>query len=83
MIMRKKVSTLLDETLFRRLKLEAVRQGKQISSMVGEALEQYLSERPVPHSGRGIVAESWGVLPLSPREVKRILDQTEDVLDAG
>lgn len=41
---RKKVSTILDEHLFRRAKLEAARQGKQLSTILGDALDRYLSE---------------------------------------
>ena len=38
--MRQKVSTLLEEALFRRAKLMAVRKGMQISEILGEALRR-------------------------------------------
>jgi hypothetical protein len=39
---RRKVSTLLDEHLFRRAKLGSLRQRKQVSEILGEALQRYL-----------------------------------------
>ncbi len=63
--MRKKVSTLLDETLYRRAKLESVVRGKQISEIIGEALEKYLDERKVPgEPGRDFVKSQAS--PLRP-----------------
>lgn len=80
--MRRKVSTLLEEALFRRAKLEAVRQGKQISEIVGEALELYLTEKKSPHGMGGVVAASWGVLSLDKEQVKRLLEEEEALFDA-
>jgi hypothetical protein len=78
---RRKVSTLLDEHLFRRAKLESVRQGKQVSEVIGEALERYLA-----HAGgrptTGVVAEMWGILKLDRRQVDRLIADEGDVLDA-
>ena len=37
--MRQKISTLIDPGLYRRVKLEAVKTNRQISEIVGEALE--------------------------------------------
>ena len=79
--MRKKVSTLLDETLYRRAKLESVVRGKQISEIIGEALEKYLDERKVPGQGLGVVAETWGSLSLSAEELREIMAE-EDWLDS-
>lgn len=78
---RKKVSTILDEHLFRRAKLEAARQGKQLSTILGDALDRYLSAAGTRRSTAGIVAESWGVLKLDRRTVNRLMTQ-EGVLDA-
>lgn len=69
--MRKKVSTLLDEGLYRRVKLEAAVRGKQISEILGEALEQYLDEHERP--GLGVVAETWGTLTLEPADLEEIM----------
>jgi hypothetical protein len=80
--MRRKVSTLLDESLFRRAKLESVRQGKQISEIVGEALEGYLGEKSGKEGSLGVVAESWGVLALPRARVKKVLAEEKDLLEA-
>ena len=79
--MRKKVSTLLDESLFRRVKLEAARQGKQISGVVGEALEQYLSEKGGRQATAGFVTESWGALYLPESDVREIMEEEGELLD--
>ncbi len=79
--MRKKVSTLVDEGLFRRVKLEAARQGKQISGIVGEALEQYLSEKGERQITAGFVTESWGALYLPEADVREIMEKEDELLD--
>lgn len=78
MTMRKKVSTLLDPVLFRRAKLEAARQGKQISEIVGEALEVYL-RREDRQLAR--VDESWAVLPADPDQLKKVMEEEIDFLE--
>ncbi|MGH9459663.1 MAG: hypothetical protein ACRD1X_00450 [Vicinamibacteria bacterium] len=79
--MRKKMSTLIDEGLFRRVKLAAARQGKQISGIVGEALEEYLSEKGERRTTAGFVTESWGALYLPERELREIMEEEDDRLD--
>jgi len=78
---RKKVSTLLDEALYRRAKLEAAVRGKQISEIVGEALEKYLAEESVPGRGFDVVADTWGSVSLPLRELERIMAE-EDWIDS-
>ena len=80
--MRQKVSTLLDDSLYRRLRIQAVRQGKQISEVLGEALEKYLLEKGEPRIGGDAVAETWGLLKLDRARVKRILEDESGLLDA-
>lgn len=80
--MQRKVSTQLDETLFRRLKLEAVRQERPIQQIVGDALASYLDARGTPHGAGGVVAVSWGSLSLPADEVERILVDDDDFLGA-
>ena len=75
--MKKKVSTVIDENLFRRTKLEALRQDVQISDVIGEALEAYLAEKGSPRAPGGAVARSWGAIPLSKDEVVAILADEE------
>jgi hypothetical protein len=79
---RRKVSTLLDEHLFRRTKLESVRRRKQVSEILGEALERYLAETGRPLATTGVVAETWGVLKLDRRKVDRLIADEGGLLDA-
>lgn len=78
---RRKISTLLDEHLFRRTKLEAVRQGKQVSEVLGEALEQYLAKTGVSRPTTSVVADTWGALPFDRRKLKRLLADEDGLLD--
>lgn len=79
---RRKVSTLLDEHLFRRAKLEAIRQRKQLSMILGEALERYLAATGSRVATTGVVAETWGVLKLDRRKLERLTAEEEGLLDA-
>ena len=80
--MRRKVSTLLDESLFRRTRLESARQGRQISEIVGEALDRYLSQASDRPASLHVVADSWGVLRVKPALVRRVLREEPDLFDA-
>jgi hypothetical protein len=78
--MRKKISTVLDETLFRRTRLESARRGKQISEIVSEALEEYLGKsHQTP--GPGFVAESYGIFKISGRKLQRVMEE-DGLLDS-
>jgi hypothetical protein len=79
---RRKVSTLLDEHLFRRAKLESVRRRKQVSEILGEALERYLTETGSPAVTTGVAAETWAVLKLDRRKVSRLMADEDSLLDA-
>lgn len=72
---RKKVSTLLDEALYRRAKLEAAMRGKQISEIVGEALEKYLAEANLPGRALGVVEDTWGSVSLPLRAIEEIMEE--------
>ena len=78
--MRRKVGTVLEEALFRRARLESARQGRAISDILAEALEDYL-ERKGRHETSGVVADTWSVLSLDRAQVKRILGDEEGLLD--
>jgi hypothetical protein len=78
---RKKVSTLLDEALYRRAKIESALSGKQVSEVLGEALEHYLDEKGRTSGGAGVVDRSWASLPIAPAKLGRIMEE-EDWLDA-
>lgn len=81
--MRKKVSTQLDEGLFRRAKLESAIQGKQLSEIIGEALSQYLEKRAGAGLGqdRVVVAETWATMKLAPSKLRTIMAE-EDWIDS-
>jgi len=78
--MKRKVSTQVEENLFRRVKLEAARQGKQISGIVGEALEHYLNAKGERQITAGFITESWGALYLPEAKVREILEEEEELL---
>ena len=78
---RRKVSTLLDDHLFRRVKLESVRQRKQVSQILGEALERYLAESGSHAATTGVVAETWGVLKLDRRTIERLITDEDGLFD--
>lgn len=79
--MRRKFSTLLDESLYDRTRQEAIRQGRQISDVVGDALAKYLDSRMAAFGPKGVVAESWGVLALPARQLRELLDEEDGLLD--
>lgn len=75
--MKKKISTIIDDQLFKRTKLEALRQDVQISDVIGEALEAYLAEKGSPRGPGGAVASSWASIPLAKDQVDAILADEE------
>ena len=78
--MRRKVGTVLEEALFRRARLESARQGRAISDILAEALEEYL-ERRGRHETSGVVADTWAVLSIDRAQVKRILSDEDGLLE--
>lgn len=80
--MRRKVSSLLDEQLFLRVKLEAVRQGKQISEILAEALARHLDDTGVPLGVGSVVEKSRGAIKVSPAQLKAIMEEEDDFLAA-
>jgi hypothetical protein len=79
--MRRKFSTLLDESLYDRTRQEAIRQGKQIADVVGDALAVYLDSKTAAFGPKGVVAESWGILALPARQVRQLLQEEDELLD--
>ena len=79
--MNRKVSTVLDEALFSRAKLESARQNRPLSEIFEAALEQYLGGRR-PDDGSSAVADSWGALPLDAESLRRLLEEEDGWLDA-
>ena len=80
--MRQKVSTLLDDSLIRRVKLQAVREGKQISEVLGDAVEAYLAGKGDVPDPRGAVAATWGLLKIDKKRVRRILEDEGGLFDS-
>ena len=81
MTMRRKFSTLLEESLYDRTRSEAIRQGKQIADVVCDALAAYLDAKAAAFGPRGVVGESWGVLALPARQVRELLAEEDELLD--
>lgn len=79
--MRRKFSTLLDQSLYDRTRREAIRQGRQIADVVCEALARYLDSKAVASGPEGVVAASWGVLPLPAEQVRALLAEESGLLD--
>jgi plasmid stability protein len=77
--MRRKVSTVLDEALVRAVKVEAARQGRQVSEIYREALERYLGGRGV--ASAGVVAETWGAIRLDRARVREVMATEDSILD--
>jgi hypothetical protein len=79
---RKKVSTIMEATLFHRAKLEAARQRKPLSTILEEALTAYLSSpMAVPGGGGSRVEASWGVIDLPSDVVREIMEEEDGWLD--
>jgi uncharacterized membrane protein len=62
--------------------VESARRNKQISEIVGEALEEYLDKTGQVAAGLSVVAESWGALRLPKDRVRQILEEEEGLLEA-
>jgi hypothetical protein len=76
--MKRKVGTTIEERLYRRAKEAAQRQGRSVNDLIAEALEQTLSRSG---GGASVVAETKGTYKVSPRTLRRVLE--EDIYDAG
>ena len=79
--MRRKFSTLLDESLYNRTRQEAIRQDKQIADVVCDALAVYLDSRAAAFGPKGVVAESWGIFALPARQLRELLADEDELLD--
>jgi len=80
--MDQKISAVLDEDLVRRAKVESVRQGKPLGSLLGEALELYLDQKGSSPAKQGVAARSWGVLKVDREILRDILECEDGLLDA-
>jgi len=80
--MRRKVSTIIDESLFLRAKVEAARQGRPWSALLEEALLRYFQEPRAGARGRLSVASTWGAVAVSPEVLHQVMDDEDGWLDA-
>lgn len=79
---RQKISTVLDEALYRRAKLESVRQARPLSDILGEALATYLAEKKSPGGMGGVVSSSWGAIKITAGIVNKLMKEEDDLLEA-
>lgn len=79
--MRRKVSTIMEASLFRQVRFESVKQGKQISEIIAEALKLYLDTIGHRPSRDSVVAETWGCLAMQVPQVQQILEEEDGLLD--
>lgn len=80
--MRQKISTVLETSLYRRVKLEAARSGKQIAEVIESALRDHLGAGDQEAQLGSVVAETWASLPCDRRLVQQILSEEDGLLDA-
>ena len=73
---RRKVSTLLDDALYRRAKLEAARQGKQVSEILGEALASYLGDS-ARGAGTSVAAQTWGAMRVDEALLRAVMAEED------
>jgi hypothetical protein len=76
--MRRKVSTIMEESVFRRAKLEAARQGRPLAAILEEALRRYFDQPSTRPPGYKTVDECWGILSLPAEVVRQIMEEEDD-----
>ena len=81
--MRRKVSTIMDDALFRRAKVEAVRQNRPLSSILEEALTRYFAEQ-LPQRGPQYrsVSETWGAMAAPPELIREIMEDEDEYFES-
>jgi hypothetical protein len=80
--MKKKVSTVMEESLFQRAKIEAARQRRPLAMILEDALIAYLSSpTPKPPQGGSRVEASWGAIDLPPDVIRQIMEEEDGWLD--
>ncbi len=77
--MKRKVGTVIDEELLRRAKVLAASDGKPLSTVLEDALRQYLDRRKGP-GAEGIVASTWGVMQTEASLLQAIMEE-EGILE--
>jgi hypothetical protein len=80
--MRRKVSTIIDEALFRRAKVEAARQGRPWNALLEDALRRYFDAAHPGADTRPTVAATWGAMAAPPDVVRQVMEEDDGWLDA-
>jgi hypothetical protein len=77
--MRRKVSTIMDEALFRRVKATAAAEGRPLSELLEGALLRYLEapRDPRPASPSSVEA-SWGAFALPWEVVQQVMEEDDE-----
>jgi hypothetical protein len=76
--MRRKVSTIMEESLFSRAKNEAARQGRPLASVLEEALQRYFDSPPSRPPGYRSVDETWGAMAASAELIRHVMEEEDD-----
>jgi hypothetical protein len=76
--MKKKVSTVMDASLFQRAKLEAARQGRPMSAVLEDALVRYFARPEQDARAHLSVADSWGAMALPSELNREIMEEDDD-----
>lgn len=80
--MRRKISSIMDDNLYRRAKLEAVRQSRPLSEILSDALESYLARKRSPHGVAGVVSASRGAMKIDKKLLREIMEEEPDWFEA-
>jgi hypothetical protein len=80
--MKQKFSTIIEVGLLRKLRLESVKQGKQINELVSEALEYYLRRPKTPAERPGVVASTWDSMPVDRKTLRKLMQEEESLFDS-
>ncbi len=76
------MSTIIDEAVFRRAKVEAARQGRPWSALLEDALLRYFENEGRPAEGRRSVSATWGALSAAPEFIREVMEDQDGWLDA-
>ncbi len=75
--MKRKVGTLLEEDVLRKAKRRAVDEGRPLSALIQDAIENYLSTRAVEPAKRDAAYQLFCDRPmkLTPAQFKAVLEE--------
>lgn len=67
---KRKIGTVLDEELYRALKVYAATRKKPISEVIEDALNDYLRRER-----RNVVDDTFGIIKIEPKALEEILEE--------